>query len=212
MTMEDEITMANVENNSEQRDSMPQEIRPLDMFLLGLVRGGLITPYDWQSRARTSLGASLPAVRRLEKAGLLEKARKGPRGRQEFALTQRGRDQVANLGPYVQHALNGQLGDLESVVRLACLATVVRKTKTAKELLLEAAHVHKQRARAAKKQAASVVAPRSGLGGLYSKALAHCEVNQEFAIANSLDWLARHWETLSQETIQRWRNARGTRG
>ncbi len=83
-----------IADGDSQRRKKQTTLRPLEMFLLGLVRGGLITPYDWQAKGRVSLGASLPAARRLVKAGLLRKVKEGPHGRHEFGLTENGRRRI----------------------------------------------------------------------------------------------------------------------
>ena len=51
-------------------------LRTLDLFLLTLVRDGIKTPYEWQARASVSLGASLPAVKRLLEGRLVTEAEK----------------------------------------------------------------------------------------------------------------------------------------
>jgi DNA-binding PadR family transcriptional regulator len=185
-------------------------IRTLDMFLLGLVKGGLITPYDWQSKARVSLGASLPAVKRLLKAGLLKELAKGPRGRHEFGLTPEGRDAVSprNLDRYIGDALDEPPGDLESAIRLACLATIIDDIKRAKEFLLEAADAHQRRVRVARKRAANKVPFRSKLGGLYSAVLAQCEEKQTAAIVSKLDALRRDWDKTAKDILQMWQEER----
>jgi hypothetical protein len=200
--------MGSARKDSEPRRKKAPDIRPLDMFLLGLVKGGLITPYDWQSRARTSLGASLPAVRRPLDAGLLRKAAKGPRGRHEFALTSKGQDCLEKLRSYVQDALDEPRGDLESVLRLACLASVIGDTRMAKKLLSEARDTHRRRAGIAKKRTISDVPFRSRLAGLYSKVLARCEAAQETAMADQLELLARLWDTATKEILQLWQDER----
>ncbi len=97
-------------------------LRTLDLFLLTLIRDGITTPYDRQARAGVSLGASLPAVRRLLAGGLVREADEGPRGRREFAVTRSGRSELQRTDPYLQHALDEAHGDLESALRLVCIA------------------------------------------------------------------------------------------
>ncbi len=185
-------------------------IRPLDMFLLGLVKGGLITPYDWQSKAKVSLGASLPAVKRLLNAGLLKKLSKGPRGRHEFCLTPEGRDAVLprNLDRYLGDALDDPPGDLESAIRLACLATMIDDIKGAKKFLLEAADAHQRRVRVARKRAANKMPFRSKLGGLYSAVLAQCEARQAAAMVDKLDALRGDWDKTAKSILKMWQEER----
>ncbi|MGA7460789.1 MAG: hypothetical protein WBW69_11220 [Candidatus Korobacteraceae bacterium] len=193
-----------IADGDSQRRKKQTTLRPLEMFLLGLVRGGLITPYDWQAKGRVSLGASLPAARRLVKAGFLRKVKEGPHGRHEFGLTENGRRELAELRPYVNEVSNQPFGDVESVVRLACLAMVLNKTRTAKKLLLGASEEHRHRARLARKRAASRAAFKSKLGGLYSMVLARCEAAQETGIADHLKRLHRDWDSLTQEILELW--------
>ena len=193
-----------IADGGSQRRTKQTTLRPLEMFLLGLVKGGLITPYDWQAKGRVSLGASLPAARRLVKEGLLRKVKKGPHGRHEFGLTDNGGDELADLRRYVKDASDQPFGDLESVVRLACLAMMVNESRTAKKLLLEASEEHRHRARLARKRAASRAAFKSRLGGLYSMVLARCEAEQEICIANQLKRLHRDWDSLTQEILELW--------
>jgi hypothetical protein len=196
--------MMGTADNGRERREKATPLRPLEMFLLGLVKGGLITPYDWQARGRVSLGASLPASRRLLAAGLLKKVAKGPRGRHEFGLTDKGRDELDRLDRYLDDASDQPLGDLESVVRLACLAVIVRKPRTAKKLLREGSDEHRHRARLARKRATNRVPFKSRLGGLYSILLAQCEAEQETSIANQLERLHETWNSLTQDILELW--------
>ena len=115
-----------------------------------------------------------------------------------------GGDELADLRRYVKDASDQPFGDLESVVRLACLAMMLNKTRTAKKLLLEASEEHRHRARLARKRAASRAAFKSRLGGLYSMVLARCEAEQEICIANQLKRLHRDWDSLTQEILELW--------
>jgi DNA-binding PadR family transcriptional regulator len=191
---------------SEPRPKNPSAIRPLDMFLLGLVRGGLITPYDWQAKARTSLGASLPAVRRLVDQGLLKKAATGPRGRHEFALTRDGEDALhtPKLRRYIEQVLEQSTSDTETVLRLASLAALIEGTRAATKLLLKAETLHRKRARDAARRAKSTVPFKSRLSGLYSTLLAGFEEEQETAIANQLRFLCRNWKAETEHILELW--------
>ena len=154
------------------------EVRPLDMFLLELVRGGLVTPYDWQTRARTSLGASLPAARRLVMAGLLKRTVDGPRGRHEYALTARGRDEVDSLDGYLEEALATQPTDTESSIRLACLAAAINDDRLAKKFLWNASKVARKRS-AAMKKSKFQIRSSPGLARLYSAVLNDYEADHK---------------------------------
>ena len=197
-------------DNSGARPQKAPAMRPLDMFLLGLVKEGLITPYDWHAKAQVSLGASLPAAKRLLNSGLLKKVAKGPRGRHEFGLSAEGRAAVSrrNLVSYIKDVWDDPPGDLESAVRIACLATVVDDIKGAEHFLREAADAHQRRARAAKKRAAREVQFRSKLGGLYSAVLAQCEQRQAAAVMEKLDVLGKEWDKTAKDILQLWQEER----
>jgi DNA-binding PadR family transcriptional regulator len=186
------------------RNKQTDTILPLDMFLLGLVKAQLITPYDWQSRARISLGASLPAVKRLLHAGLLKKAAKGARDRHEFALTNEGAEVLKNLKRYVDDAADSSASDVESVLRLACMARLHDQGQAAKRLLRQASQKHRDRAREARKRMRSTSPFSSRLGGLYSIVLARCEARQEAAIADELEALSHRWDDLSDAILESW--------
>ncbi len=94
----------------------------LDMLILGLVDAGVNTPYTWQVQAGLSLGATLPAVRRLLAQNLLSEAAAGPRGRREFTITRNGRSELRKVDRYLEAAMLDPIGDLESVPRLFYLA------------------------------------------------------------------------------------------
>lgn len=111
---------------------------------------------------------------------------------------------MAELDHYIDDASKQPPADLESAVRLACLATIKGKNKIAKEILLEASEEHRHRAKLARKRASSRTPVRSGLGALYSVALELCEAEQETGIANQFERLRRRWDTLAKEILELW--------
>jgi DNA-binding PadR family transcriptional regulator len=160
-------------------------LRTLDFFILTLVRDGIRAPYDWQARAGVSLGASLPAVRRLLGRGLVSEAEKGSRGRREFTITSSGQRELQKSDLYLEQALENGNGDLESVLRLVCIAISEAKTESARKLLLHSAEEHAKRSRRAKRGFAAP-AKGSSVADLYSAALAHCEASRQDATSKSL--------------------------
>ncbi len=165
-------------------------ITTLDLFVLMLIRDGVSTPYDMQVRANISTGATLPSIRRLLSNGLIKEAKKGPRGRREFSLTPSGRREVQS----VARSLDTEApGDLESVLRLACMAVVDGKPASARELLLQAAAQYAQRSRRAKKSTLALQSERPTLAGLYAAALAHCDEKRHDATRKSLESLIIVW-------------------
>ena len=117
-------------------------------------------------------------------AGLLRKAAKGPRGRHEFSLTPEGEGEVenGNLNRYLEDSLR-------SATRRPGIrpSTRVPRDRRGQPWNCKEASVGSQgrtpTARSAcqetSKQRRSL---RSRLGGLYSKALAQCEAQQEAAM------------------------------
>jgi DNA-binding PadR family transcriptional regulator len=96
--------------------------RDLDLFLLALLRQDVNTPYRLVATARLSPGATIPALRRLEKAGLARRGRAGARGRAEYVITVAGRRHLESewrslLDPTAS-------ADIEAIFRTATLAVL----------------------------------------------------------------------------------------
>jgi DNA-binding PadR family transcriptional regulator len=70
-----------------------EELNPLQVLLLVFVQFGLSTPYDLMSQAGMSVGLTSPALKRLEKEGLLTCA-SGPRNRMRYSMTEKGEDKL----------------------------------------------------------------------------------------------------------------------
>jgi len=70
---------------------MPTLTSSLDLFLLGLIQSGVDTPYLLRERARLSIGATLPALKRLEGMRLVARGLKGQRDKQQFVLLSAGK-------------------------------------------------------------------------------------------------------------------------
>jgi len=66
---------------------------PLETFLLVLVEFGLSTPYELLSKAGLGPGLTSPVLKRLKEAGLLT-SKPGPRNRQRYAITKKGRKAI----------------------------------------------------------------------------------------------------------------------
>ena len=111
----------------------------LDLFLLALIAEGVDTAYSWQRRANISTGASLPSVRRLAARGLVSEAETGPRGRRRFGLTRAGRNELSRITEYVEAALQKDMFDIESVLRLASMAHAIKRRDLVDALLKKAA-------------------------------------------------------------------------
>jgi DNA-binding PadR family transcriptional regulator len=183
-------------------------LRPLDLFILMLVRDGLHTPYAWQARASVSLGASLPAVERLLSGDFVSEAKRGARGRREFTLTHSGRNELKKLDLYLERALDEEDDDLETVLRLVCMAISEGKLASARKLSLQAADQHARRSRRARKQAVTP-AKGSGVAELYLAALSLCETNRQDATAKGLTSMSSLFD-LGSDRIAAGRSRRKT--
>jgi DNA-binding PadR family transcriptional regulator len=133
-------TFIQLETNGELKMPMPFDtLNPLEIFLLVFVKSGLATPYDLLSQVRLGVGASSPALKRLEKRGLLT-CTPGPRNRMRFALTEEGEMQLRDAldgGPkrYWRH---GRRDTFDSLSRAILLAWVDSRPEDAKSCVYQA--------------------------------------------------------------------------
>jgi DNA-binding PadR family transcriptional regulator len=112
----------------------------LDLFLLALIDSGAGTAYAFREQAGLSLGATLPALTRLEEFGLVARGEKLERNKQEFRLTAAGKRELRStlvrlLRTYEQKPPS----DIESVLRVCALAVHGAKIASARKLLQAAA-------------------------------------------------------------------------
>jgi DNA-binding PadR family transcriptional regulator len=112
----------------------------LDLFLLALIDSGTGTAYAFREQAGLSLGATLPALTRLEEFGLVARGEKLERNKQEFRLTANGKRELKSalirlLRTYEQKPPS----DIESVLRVCALAVQGAKIASARKLLQAAA-------------------------------------------------------------------------
>jgi DNA-binding PadR family transcriptional regulator len=70
-----------------------EKLNPLQVLLLVFVKFGLSTPYDLMSQAGMSVGLTSPALKRMEKEGLLTCA-SGPRNRMRYSMTEEGEEKL----------------------------------------------------------------------------------------------------------------------
>lgn len=113
----------------------------LDLFVLSQLDRGLQTPYDLLQQGGLSLGSTVPALRRLGKAGLVRK-KAAPEGssrrpRHGYELSAAGR-RLARTG-WISLLKNQPPSDLDAVLRLADLAQHYGAKMTAIESLLKRA-------------------------------------------------------------------------
>ncbi len=109
------------------------ELSVFDAFLFALLEQGFTTPYALKRAVNLSVGATVPALRRLEGKALVERGHVGTRRKQEFHLTQSGKRALEKgIGPLFQTPLPR---DLESIARLLALALHYREGKAARTVL-----------------------------------------------------------------------------
>ncbi len=105
------------------------QVSLLDLYLLILIESGSATSYSMQQHGGISLGASIPALRRMLDAGLVLKSKPGKRGRRDFSLTSDGIRAMKSWRVTVDTFLKGSVRDSENVCRAVsvCLAHKDRK-------------------------------------------------------------------------------------
>lgn len=91
----------------------------LEILLLSFVQQGLRTPYELKTRAGISLGSAVPALARLQRAGLLRSSEPGARGSRTYEITSAGARTLQNGWGKV---LDSSASDPDSVLRAAYLA------------------------------------------------------------------------------------------
>lgn len=95
----------------------------LDLFILSLLDRGLETPYDLQRQGGLSLGSTVPALRRLESAGLVKKKASVALSKRRphwFQVSAEGR-KLARRG-WIPLLKDQPPGDFEAILRLADMA------------------------------------------------------------------------------------------
>ena len=117
---------------------MPRSV--LDLFILSVLDRGLETPYDLNRQGGLSLGSTVPALRRLETAGLVRKKAavgSSKRPRHWFQLSAAGR-KLARRG-WIPLLKDQPPSDFDAVLRLADMAQHYRARPADIVTLLEAA-------------------------------------------------------------------------
>jgi DNA-binding PadR family transcriptional regulator len=91
----------------------------LDLFILALIDGGVSTPYELQSAAGLSQGATSPALQRLLEARFVLQGKQGARGRIDYKVSAAGKRVLKDGWRTLIEA--GPTGDLDSDLRVALL-------------------------------------------------------------------------------------------
>jgi DNA-binding PadR family transcriptional regulator len=121
-------------------DAEPQR-SSLEAFILALISQGVTTTYAFQTAAGLSLGATVPALKRLAEAGLVIKKIIGRR--HEFTLTRDGKKALKTWDTEKMRSLR----DLDEVVRATFLTSLLSRNKLAPaKVLRQAAKVRRRMA------------------------------------------------------------------
>jgi DNA-binding PadR family transcriptional regulator len=111
----------------------------LDLFLLGLIDSGINTPYLFRERARLSLGATIPALKRLEQLRLITRGEKLQRNKQQLKLTAAGKRKLRTQLPRIFGDYRDRPPvDSDSVLRVVSLALGVGEHNIALDVLRSA--------------------------------------------------------------------------
>jgi DNA-binding MarR family transcriptional regulator len=108
----------------------------LELFVLAMARQGLATPYELKTKAGLSLGSTVPALARLQKDALVKASEEGARRSRRFSITAKGARALAQ-GSAEQLAVEHT--DLDSILRVACLAWLDGDTKACQEFMMRSA-------------------------------------------------------------------------
>ncbi len=164
---------------------MPQKKRTnLEVLILALVQRGLETTYDLHMRAEISVGATLPALARLEKAGLV-KATRGTRRSRRYELSSAG---STVLNAEVRSIAQEIPADLEGILRVAYLLSLTRPVQFVQAFLRRAAQDRtRMRGDAERKAQALAATPDSlSIHGWMRAAVASKRLAAEARAANQL--------------------------
>jgi len=108
----------------------------LELFVLAMLRQGLATPYELKTKAGLSLGSTVPVVARLEKDALVKVSEEGARRSRKFSITAKGTKALAQGWA---EQLATEHTDLDSILRVACLAWLHGDTKACQEFMKRSA-------------------------------------------------------------------------
>jgi DNA-binding PadR family transcriptional regulator len=112
----------------------------LDLFLLQLISTGINTPYLLRERARLSVGATIPALNRMEDQGLVNRQKKERRNKQQYSLTTKGKRHLsAQLTALLAEYVEQPPTDVESLLRAVALACAQLKPEQVNAMLDAAA-------------------------------------------------------------------------
>jgi DNA-binding PadR family transcriptional regulator len=103
---------------------------------------GVSTPYELQSLAGSSPGASIPILQSLVEDGHVRAGKPGTRGRVVYVVTSKGKKWLEEVWPSLLQ--DGPSGDLDSDLRVFLIAVRVGKDRVRAEAFLRKAIAHRQ--------------------------------------------------------------------
>jgi len=108
----------------------------LELFVLAMVRQGLATPYELKTKAGLSLGSTVPVLIRLEKDALVKASQEGARRSRKLSITAKGNKALTQ--DWAEQLVTEHT-DLDSILRVACLAWLHGDTKACQEFMKRSA-------------------------------------------------------------------------
>jgi hypothetical protein len=132
----------------------------LEFFILALVESGMTTSYDLMAKAGISVGSSLPILKHLERSNLIKRFPVGARKAVRFTILEAGMDLLSNE---LEQQLEARFSDLDSTLRLACLAWMKKSRKHYAMILMESATILRSRRKWASAEAKELAGRESEL-------------------------------------------------
>jgi DNA-binding PadR family transcriptional regulator len=110
--------------------------------VIALLLEGVSTPYDLQSNAGLSPGATIPILQSLVEDGHVRAGKSGTRGRVAYIVTTKGKKWLKAIWPTLLQ--DGPSGDLDSDLRVFLIAVRVGNDRVRAEAFLRKAIAHRQ--------------------------------------------------------------------
>jgi len=114
----------------------------LRAFVIALLLEGVSTPYELQSRAGLSPGATIPILQSLVEDGHVRAGKPATRGRVAYVVASKGKKWLEAIWPTLLQ--DGPSGDLDSDLRVFLIAVRVGKDRAGAEAFLRNAIAYRQ--------------------------------------------------------------------
>jgi DNA-binding PadR family transcriptional regulator len=112
--------------------------------VIALLLEGVSTPYELQSLAGLSAGATIPILQSLVEDGHVRAGKPGTRGRVAYVVTSKGKKWLEEVWPSLLQ--DGPSGDLDSDLRVFLIALRAGKDRARAEAFLRSGLEHRQEA------------------------------------------------------------------